>query len=639
MRYRQTYNMTVKNCTATGVHSFMWATGALNGIKISDVKSNGKNGVSFGTTANVVVENSEFNATAAYGYGVRVDASGAYKAQINKTKLTAGAPVIMRNATGAYEMNISADSELTSTEVYQIIVASNDYAAGKTLAAPANNYTLNTNSVEYVVYPDAADLLVASSVETLKTAISAAKDGDTIYLMNGVYDGLFLVGAKNVTLKAVKAGQATIAGRLIVAGSSTSTLTCEDLKFAVSDNTNVDYGNKYYDNGTGYIIGIYCGNVEVEKCEFTGMTDDFGAISYHTYVAGTTSEALEMLTVTNCKFNGGRAIRARANATVTDCEFKGLLNPCLQVLGLGSDTLESNVVFTNNYSDVVVSGVTIKTSNFPTKNITFNVAGNTNCNYIAYDHKNLNNLYPETYTYTGEVKTMSPEGADALTAALNKGIKDIALMPGKYKGTFAIKADGTTITGKPGAVVDCINLNGKDNVTLKDITFDAEGAAYGYDGVGTKKDYAFSNIITGDDVNKPNKGAHNLVIDGCKFTGTFANPGAPIAFTDQTRGEGGSGNITIKNCVFENTNANYTIYAHYTGDSLNGHGNFVIDNNTFDSACYAGPIYLGRYASNVPVVVTNNRFNTVISIDYAIYVQDHSSYGVSIDASNNTFAE
>ena len=71
---------------------------------------------------------------------------------------------------------------------------------------------------------------------------------------------------------------------------------------------------------------------------------------------------------------------------------------------------------------------------------------------------------------------------------------------------------------------------------------------------------------------------------------------------------------------------------------MNGHGDFVIENNTFNSACYAGPIYLGRYASNVPVEVTGNAFETVTSIDYAIYVQDHSSYGVSYNASNNTFA-
>ena len=520
----------------------------------------------------------------------------------------------------------------------------NNYAYETDTDTTAFEFTFTNNIVipsgdGFIKQADDITYIVANATG-LKNAIADSKDGDIIKLNSGEYDDLFQVGAKSITITSLKEdNQAVVAGRVSVAGNANSTATFTNLKFEVSDNTHAAFGNTLYDKGQDYIIGIYCGNVTVQGCEFAGMTDDFGAITFHSYASGATTETLEKLVVDGCKFDGGRAIRARSNVSVTNCKFSGLVNPCLQVLGLGNNDIQSTVTFTGNTSDVNISGVCIKTSNYVTKNIAFNVANNTKCNYIAYDGKNLNNLYPDTYTYTGEVKIMSPEDAKALTAALDKGVKDIVLLPGVYKGTFAIKADGTTITGQEGAVVDCINLNGKNNVTLKNITFDAAGAKFGYDGKGTKKDFAFSNIITGDNTNKPNKGAHNLVIDGCTFTGEFANPGAPIAFTDQNRGSGASGNITIKNCVFENTNANYTIYAHYTGDSQNGHGDFVIENNIFNSTCYAGPIYLGRYASNVPVEVTGNEFNTVTSIDYAIYVQDHSSYGVSINASNNTFAE
>ena len=211
-------------------------------------------------------------------------------------------------------------------------------------------------------------------------------------------------------------------------------------------------------------------------------------------------------------------------------------------------------------------------------------------------------------------------------------------MPGAYEGTFAIKANGTTITGTEGAVVDCINLNGKDNVTIQNVEFDAAGAKLGYDYAGAAKQYA--NIITGDQANNNVKGSHNVVIDGCKFAGTFAKKGVAIAFTDYKRTSGFSGNITIKNCTFETVGANYEIYAHYTGDSKNGHGDFVIEKNTFKSPeLVAGPIYLGRYASSTPVVLKDNTFENVTSLANAIYVQDHSSYGVSIDATGNTFAE
>ncbi len=223
-------------------------------------------------------------------------------------------------------------------------------------------------------------------------------------------------------------------------------------------------------------------------------------------------------------------------------------------------------------------------------------------------------------------------------AALDAKKLNIVLMPGTYEGMFTIKADGTTITGKEGAVVDCINLNGKKNTTLKTITFDAAGAQRGYDGKGNKKQYA--NIITGD-ASKPKTGAWNLVIDGCTFTGTFANGGVSIAFTDQNRTSGASGNVTIKNCTFNTVGAYYDIYGYYTGNGSNGYGDFAIVNNIFKSVTHPEgcPVYLGRYASSTPVVVKGNTFSKCATFDEAAYIQAHStSYTVSFDASDNTFA-
>ena len=564
MRYRQTYNMTVKNCTANNVHSFLWATGGLNGIKISNVKSNGLNGVSFGTTANVVVENSEFNATAAFGYGIRVDASGAYKAQINNTKITAGVPVIMREATGAYEMNIAADSELTSTEVYQIIVASNDYAAGKTLAAPANNYVLNTNGVEYVVYPDAADLLMASSVETLKTAITAAKDGDTIYLMNGVYDGLFLVGAKNITLKAVNAHQAQIAGRICVAGSQESVLTCEDIHFAVSENTSGLFGNKYYDKTAGYVIGNYSGNITVKNCKFTGMTDDCGAIYYYSYDEGkATAEKLEKLVVENCQFDGARAIRSRSNVSVTESQFRGLENPCLQVLGIGDNDVPSTVVFTGNTSDVTTGGVCIKTSNHATKNITFNVAGNTNCNYITFDSKNLNNLYPETFTYTGEVNTLTPEDAAGLSYLLkDETVNNITLLPVEYDMT-AVEYIKHAVTIKSGNAAVKPTVKGKFVADLADFT--AENVKFEFNSLTSTalntKTYG-TYVNNGNPIVVVNLSEGNFI--GCEFNGGD-NYHVGVMYFNAT-----AGNILkVNRCTFNNSYVYSKVLCNITENTFN----------------------------------------------------------------------
>ena len=212
---------------------------------------------------------------------------------------------------------------------------------------------------------------------------------------------------------------------------------------------------------------------------------------------------------------------------------------------------------------------------------------------------------------------------------------NVILLAGEYDNIVA--KSNITITGSHGAVVGCLNLSGAENVTIKGVTFDAANAGVARDGEGTGKQYA--NLISGG-TEKNIVGARNIVIDGCYFTGTFANGGTSIAFTDQKRPSGFSGNITIKNCVFDTVNAYYNIYGYYTGSSNSGHGNFVIENNTFKTVfTQGGAIYLGRYASSTPVVVTGNTFEVAASLNEAMGIQAHSnSYTVSINASNNTFA-
>ena len=310
---------------------------------------------------------------------------------------------------------------------------------------------------------------IVASAAGLKAAINASVDGDVIRLNAGTYDDLFHVGSKCITLTSLKSEKAVVAGRVSVAGNPNTTATFENLNFAVSENVNGLFNNQYYDKGKGYIIGIYCGNVVVKDCEFTGMTDDAGAITYHNYDSGASTANLEKLVVENCKFVGGRAIRARSNVSVTGCQFEGLINPCLQILGLGADHLAGTVEFTNNSSDVLVSGVCIKTSNYPTKNITFNVGGNTNCNLIAFDGKNVNNLYPETYTYTGAVTELVPEDAKGLQWLIEKKVPVISLLPVTYEGTFEPKV---TTSFKSVSATEKATLKGRVNIRSITASFD-----------------------------------------------------------------------------------------------------------------------------------------------------------------------
>lgn len=241
---------------------------------------------------------------------------------------------------------------------------------------------------------------------SLQASIDKASDGEVLVLADGEYEGTFLIANKSLTLVAENPGQAVIKGKL---GVAYNTVTVNGIAFEVSSATAAATSNNLVNRAGSYIIPIYCADVVVENCTFSGMTDTAGAIYYYANTGSATNETLEKLTVKDSKFVGERAIRSRANVEVTGCEFEGLLNPCLQVLGFGSASLNGKVVFTDNTSDNVVNGVTIKTGNYVIANVDFNVGGNVNCNTIAYDTKNVSNMHESTFTYSGEVTSLVVE--------------------------------------------------------------------------------------------------------------------------------------------------------------------------------------------------------------------------------------
>ncbi len=275
-------------------------------------------------------------------------------------------------------------------------------------------------------------------------------------------------------------------------------------------------------------------------------------------------------------------------------------------------------------NDIIVYGGT-----FHKFNPADNISENPKKNFCAEGYTAVQNGDYYTVKLDGAVVSTAAE----LTAALaDAKVSNIFLADGNF-GTIVMKSNKNIIAKSAGAKVDCVNLNGAENVTLKGITFDAATAVMSYGGNNAERYLAL--IISRDASNsKTVNGAKNLVIDGCNFIGTFPGEGGCVtSFADQNHT--GSHNVTIKNCTFDVANCGYAIYGYYTGDNS---GNFVIEGNTFKSATYGNTIYLGRYMSSKPVVVTGNTFESVTSLQRAIYVQDHSNYGVSVNASNNTFA-
>ena len=647
-RFRQCYNIAFKNCEVKSGHSLAQLYGC-TGVTVEDVTVNAKSGVSFGTSTNVAVKNSTFDVE---NYAVRADASVETTLNIENVTATAELPVIARYYTNAgYQINFAGANTLTAPGYQVVLTTGKDDAA---FVAPAQ-YAIS-GADNFCVFP-VVDYRYAYNSENLQYLLNNTVAGENVIKFAHDIEGNVIVDQKEGHDVVINGLGKKYDGNITIDGNSRNdgaeTLLVENVNFET------EAASLYFlEMNSTSGEDRYAHNVTVKDCTFKGGEGVVGARFRQCY---------------NMAFQDCQVISGHSLAQLYGCTGVTLDGVTVNAKSGVSFGTSTNVAVKNSTFNVQDYAVRADASVETTLNIE-NVTATAKLPVVARKYSNAGykiNLVGANFTAPGyhvvlttgsdDATFVAPAGYAAVTGAeglrvfpgsdvyyaysaaefqslLDDKVANIVLLPGAYEGTFAIKANGTTITGTEGAVVDCINLNGKDNVTIQNVEFDAAGAKLGYDGSAKAKQYA--NIISGDKTNKPTKGAMNLVIDGCNFAGTFANGGASIAFTDQSRSGGFSGNITIKNCTFDTENAYYNIYGHYVGNGQNGFGDFVIENNTFKTSfTQGGPVYLGRYASSTPVVVKGNTFETVATLDDAVYVQDHSSYGVSIAAENNTFAE
>ena len=481
------------------------------------------------------------------------------------------------------------------------------------------------------------------TLAALQAAIDSAKDGDIIVLAADITGDVKVTQKPDVKITIDGAGH-TFAGVLTVDGKSatytTAGLTIKNVNFkadSISEDACVRLG-VYGDNNTRYTC-----NVTVENCTF----DVPGAVGVKSYTGGDKN-----LTIKGC------TATASAHSLVQAKGIDGILVD-------GCKVYSKNGMNFNNSDNVTVSGCTVDVKGYAVRygessggvgaaetylieNSTLKSAcddgdavivlrGTADYATLTVKNTTLDGTKQITNTATGAKVIIDGVTYVFTTAELQAALNaakdgDVIVLGADITGTVALPGNSLNITidGANHTINGAVNLNGASNKTLKNIKFDAAGAVYSYDGKGNAKQYA--NIITGDS-SKPAKGARNLVIDGCTFTGTFANGGVAIAFTDQSRTSGQSGDITIKGCTFETTGNYVDIYTYYSGS-----GEMIIEGNTFKSDLVDRPIYLGRYQSSTPVVIKDNNFQNKASIEAAVFLQDHSSYGVSYTASGNTFA-
>ncbi len=145
MRFRQCYNITVKDCTVESGHSLAQFI-SCTGITIDGVNVKADRGVALGTSKDVVVKNSTFDVVK---YGLRAEPTSTLT--IENSNIKAAEPVIVRKLTsGSYDITIDNSSVLESGNEFQIVFTNGD--DGVTYVIPAGTFVINDNN-NFKVYP------------------------------------------------------------------------------------------------------------------------------------------------------------------------------------------------------------------------------------------------------------------------------------------------------------------------------------------------------------------------------------------------------------------------------------------------------------------------------------------------------
>ena len=169
VQVKATRGVTVKNCTATNMHSLIQAQSCDTGdVKVIDCTVNGKNGVAFKQVKSATVEGTTITAAA---YGIRFDGNiDSYGIVVKNNNVTAAQPFIVRKMTGQNNTIALEGNTLTTEAEYHVVITngSDDEAYVK----PTGTYTL-TGADNYNIFPEPFPV---ASWDEFTAALAAGED-------------------------------------------------------------------------------------------------------------------------------------------------------------------------------------------------------------------------------------------------------------------------------------------------------------------------------------------------------------------------------------------------------------------------------------------------------------------------------
>ena len=196
VRFNKAYNVTVKNCEGTNLHSLAQFQSNDTAIVLEGLKAvNCKNGISLGTTKKVTINGLEIDAKE---YGIRVDGNSLQSntrcsLSLKNATIAAAQPIVARKVTAGYNLTLGENVVLNSSELHQVVFTTTSDDVRPYVAPAADKYTYSSEA-DFIVFPviGNADSKVAEGLYY----VSATK---TFWVANA--EGLIAVSADG-TIKA-----------------------------------------------------------------------------------------------------------------------------------------------------------------------------------------------------------------------------------------------------------------------------------------------------------------------------------------------------------------------------------------------------------------------------------------------------
>ena len=187
VRLKSANNITIKDCTGTGLHSFLQNTAGWN-LTIDNVTVDdaAEGAFALGTVQGVTVKNSTIEAGR---YGIRLDGNYNNNAVIADNKINAFIPVVVRKASVDGNITFEGNNEFTQTNTdgYWCVIGSTEYKVnGELPTAAAGNIevTLNDSGLDLAgVYGNFGVASIGKATYlTFAAALDAVQNGETIVL-------------------------------------------------------------------------------------------------------------------------------------------------------------------------------------------------------------------------------------------------------------------------------------------------------------------------------------------------------------------------------------------------------------------------------------------------------------------------